>query len=244
MKPNTRRPDRQDHSDLTSKAYQAIRHMLFCNQIMPGQKIKYRDLAALIGVSMTPVIQALKWLEFRNIVRHEPNKGYYVNEVSSTEIREIYDTRLLIEVSLVPDIMKHMDEKGIETLKHAHTSYARAVDENKHTSRMITDMNFHMALASLSGCRIQLKMLDELFDVLLLRYNRDLFFLSLMETSLEEHATILKGLEEKDEQQVTNTLHHHIKVVRDHIIEGMERLSADETERLSVSMVNMGSSVK
>ncbi len=58
--------------DLTLTAYNAIRQMLFYNEIHPGQKIKYKDLAGRIGVSMTPVIQALKWLEFRNIVRHEP----------------------------------------------------------------------------------------------------------------------------------------------------------------------------
>ena len=221
----------QDNSDLTSKAYQAIRQMLFCNKIMPGQKIKYRDLAAEIGVSMTPVIQALKWLEFRNLVRREPNKGYYVNEVSAKEIREVYDTRLLIEVSLVPYIIENMDQAGLDTLEAAHQAYSDAVTQNRHSARMVTDMNFHMTLASLSGCRIQLKMLDELFDVLMLRYNRDLFFLSLMETSLDEHATILDGLKRKDEQQVEKTLYHHIKIVRDHIIAGMEALSADEAGR-------------
>ena len=66
---------KKEKSDLTYKAYSAIRQMLFYNEIQPGQKIKYKDLANRIGVSMTPVIQALKWLEFRNIVRHEANKG-------------------------------------------------------------------------------------------------------------------------------------------------------------------------
>ena len=56
-------------SDLTWKAYMAIRQMLFYNEIHSGQKIKYKDLSTRIGVSMTPVIQALKWLEFTNIVR-------------------------------------------------------------------------------------------------------------------------------------------------------------------------------
>ncbi len=51
-----------EKSDLTYKAYSAIRQMLFYNEIQPGQKIKYKDLANSIGVSMTPVIQALKWL--------------------------------------------------------------------------------------------------------------------------------------------------------------------------------------
>ena len=68
--------------DLAQKAFQGIRQMLFYNEIIPGQKIKYQDLADKIGVSITPVIHALKWLEFKNIVSHEPNRGYFVNEVS------------------------------------------------------------------------------------------------------------------------------------------------------------------
>lgn len=100
--------------DLTLTAYNAIRQMLFYNEIHPGQKIKYKDLAGRIGVSMTPVIQALKWLEFRNIVRHEPNRGYYINEISLKEIAEVYNTRLLIEVALVSDVMARLDETGIK----------------------------------------------------------------------------------------------------------------------------------
>jgi DNA-binding GntR family transcriptional regulator len=54
----------KDARDSTWKAYTGIRNMLFHNEIMPGQKIAYRDLAERLGMSQTPVIQALKWLEF------------------------------------------------------------------------------------------------------------------------------------------------------------------------------------
>ena len=88
---------KSDKIDLAQKAFQGIRQMLFYNEIIPGQQIKYQELANKIGVSITPVIHALKWLEFKNIVRHEPNRGYFVNEVSLKEIREVYDIRLSIE---------------------------------------------------------------------------------------------------------------------------------------------------
>lgn len=46
-----------EKTDLAQKAYQGIRQMLFYNEILPGQKIKYQDLADKIGVSITPLIQ-------------------------------------------------------------------------------------------------------------------------------------------------------------------------------------------
>lgn len=220
-------------SDLTVKAYTAIRQMLFYNEIQPGQKIKYKDLANRIGVSMTPVIQALKWLEFRNIVRHENNKGYYINEVSLKEITEIYNARLLIEVALVPDTIKNLNADGIKKLQKAMEKYKTAVAEDNYYKRIMTDMGFHMCLASLADSKIQLQILQELFDVLLLRYSRNLYFSSVMDTSLKEHSDILECLEKADEEGVSNALIYHITIVKDHIIKGMSRLIVDTKEPFS-----------
>ncbi len=222
-----------EKSDLTVKAYTAIRQMLFCNEIQPGQKIKYKDLANRIGVSMTPVIQAIKWLEFRNIVRHETNKGYYVNKVSLKEITEIYNARLLIEVALVPDTIKNLNVDGIKKLQKAMEKYKTAVDEDNYYKRILTDMGFHMCLASLADSSIQLQILQELFDVLLLRYSRNLYFSSVMDTSLQEHSDILECLERSDEEGVRKALTYHIIQVRDHIIKGMSRLIVDTKEPFS-----------
>ncbi|RLC19925.1 MAG: GntR family transcriptional regulator [Deltaproteobacteria bacterium] len=217
-------------SDLTWKAYMAIRQMLFYNEIHSGQKIKYKDLSTRIGVSMTPVIQAMKWLEFTNIVRHETNKGYYVNEVSVKEVTEVYDARLLIEVSLVPQILNNIDDQGIQLLKKAIENYRAAVEEDNYYKRIMTDMKFHMTLASLSECSIQIKMLQGLFDVLLLRYSRNLFFLSVTDTSLPEHMKIFQSVENRNETALESSLKFHIDTVRSHIIKGMTRLIVDKKE--------------
>lgn len=225
---SSKKTDKKQITDLTYQAYSEIRRMLFHNEIQPGQKIRYKNLATQIGVSMTPVIQALKWLEFRNIVRHEQNKGYYINEISLKEITEVYDTRLLLELSLVPAILRNLDDSGVEKLKNAYDYYKTAVAEDQYHQRMYTDMQFHMTLASLSKCKIQLKILDELFDVLLLRYNRNLLFLSVMDTSLKEHAKIVDALEQRNENLLHTALTQHITLVREHIIKGMRQFSEKE----------------
>lgn len=218
--------------DLAQKAYQGIRQMLFYNEIIPGQKIKYQDLADKIGVSITPVIHALKWLEFRNIVSHEPNRGYFVNEVSLKEIKEIYDTRLLLEVSLVPEIINSVDDESLQRLKQSQDDYYAAVDEEDYYSRLMTDMKFHLTLASISQCRIQLKMLQELFDMLLLKYTRNLVLLGIMDSSLKEHATIFNSLENRDAVSLKNALSAHLDHVRTHITEGFKRMFVRKKESM------------
>ena len=97
-----------------------------------------------MGVSIRPVIHALKWLEFRGIMRHETNKGYYINEVSSQEIVEIYDTRILIEISLVPDIMCNLNGKALKRLEKTLEEFKQSVDKEDDYKRLMTDMKFHL----------------------------------------------------------------------------------------------------
>ena len=97
-----------------------------------------------MGVSITPVIHALKWLEFRGIMRHETNKGYYINEVSSQEIVEIYDTRILIEISLVPDIMCNLNGRELKRLEKTLEEFKQAVAEEDYYKK--TFRNFKKQL--------------------------------------------------------------------------------------------------
>lgn len=218
--------------DLAQKAYQGIRQMLFYNEIIPGQKIKYQDLADRIGVSITPVIHALKWLEFKNIVRHEPNRGYFINEISLQEIREIYDSRLLIEVSLAPEIIRNLDDAGYQHLQRAREDYIAAVEAENYYGRLMTDMKFHLTLASLSQCNIQFKMLQELFDMLLLKYTRNLLLLGIMDSSRQEHNRIFQALEKRDAQDLQDALSTHLKHVREQIVQGFKKMFVSKKESM------------
>jgi DNA-binding GntR family transcriptional regulator len=87
-----------------------------------------------------------------------------------------------------------------------------------------------MTLASLSRCHIQVKMLQELFDILLLRYNQNLFYLSMTGTSLTEHEEIFNSIKTRDQARLEASLTFHVDTVRTHIIDGMSRLIPDKKE--------------
>ena len=104
-------PEKQGDENLAQKAYKSIRKMLFHGEIVPGQKIPYRDLSNKMGMSPTPVIQALKWLEFQGLVRQEPNRGCYVEPFSLDEVSQVYDLRQVIELSLLPEALMRMNKE-------------------------------------------------------------------------------------------------------------------------------------
>ena len=167
---------KKSKDDFTQEAYNGIRRMFFLNEIVPGQKISYGDLAKRLNMSTTPVIQALKRLEIQGLVRHERNRGYYTENISLSEVIEIYDFRELIEVSLLPDTIRGMTRTKLKKLKKALDNHLDAVRDIFLKDRLLKDMEFHMTLAELSGNRIRVACLKDLFDLLYLKYRGNIFF--------------------------------------------------------------------
>lgn len=208
----------------TQKAYLGIRNMLFHNEIGPGQKISYRDLAERLGMSQTPVIQALKWLEFQQLVRHEPNRGYYTASVSLQEVEEIYDFRELIELTLLPVTLKRWNEQSAQRLKSAFEAHQRAAKEVFLYDRLEKDMAFHLTLASLSGCKVQHQTLCNLFDLLYLKYGGNLLFSTSMESAAADHERLFAHLAGGSLKGARQVLSRHIRQVKDHVLSGLGKL--------------------
>lgn len=210
----------QDH---TERAYRGIRQMLFFNEITPGQKLHYRDLAERLGMSPTPVAQALKLLEFQGLVRHEPNRGYYLEPVRLEEVREVYDLRACMEVALLPDVIAGLDDGGAETLQQAFECHAAATRERYLKRRLLADMELHLTFATVAGRPLARRMLRQLFDRLYLKYRAEILFYRPMETAEAEHRVILDRVLARDLDGAREAMECHIRNVRDHVLDDIQR---------------------
>jgi len=226
----TRKPKKSSREDHTLKAFNGIRNMLFHNEIAPGQKIVYTDLAKRLDMSPTPVIQALKWLEFQGIVRREPNRGYFTEPISLKEVQEIYEMRELLELSLLPKIINNLDESGIRTLKQALEEHRNASSRVYLNERLLKDMDFHLTLASLSGCTVQQKILKDLFDLLYLKYRGSVLFVNFMDTVDKAHRDIFDAVTRRNIESARAVLSAHITEVKQHVLEGLSRMIAEKED--------------
>ncbi|MBF0390209.1 MAG: GntR family transcriptional regulator [Desulfamplus sp.] len=215
---------KREKEDYTHEAYLGIRKMFFHNEIIPGQKISYRDLSERLNMSPTPIIQALKRLEFQGFVRHEPNRGYYTEKISLEEITEIYDFRLLIELSLLPITIKNITSDGLKRLKQALDNHLSAVRDIYLKERLMKDMEFHLALAELSKSTLQIKTLKYLFDLLYLKYRGNILFVTPMERVDDEHNRLYEMISKKDADGASEILKQHISNVKKHAVISINRL--------------------
>lgn len=213
----------------TRKAYQGIRQMLFHNEIVPGQKIAYRDLAERLGMSQTPVIQALKWLEFQGLVRHERHRGYYTEPVSIQEVEEIYEFREQIERALLPRTMARMDAPALRKLEDALQAHLQASRKIYLHDRLLKDMAFHLTLAALSGNRVQLQTLRFLFDLLYLKYGGNILFSTSMDKADEAHKKLYAHICDGNIGKAQQVLSEHIGRVKQHVLDGLAHLMKEKS---------------
>ena len=208
----------------TQKAYEGICRMLFHNEIVAGQKIAYRDLAERLGMSQTPVIQALKWLEFQQLVRHEPNRGYYTAPINLQEVEEIYDLRRLIELDLLQKTIKRLDDDMLAQIRSSIEAHLQASKDIYLYDRLLRDMEFHLTLAECSGCAVHHKTLKNLFDLLYLKYGAKFLFSSSMDSADMDHQKLFDQIEKRATGEARKVLDGHISRVKRHVLKGVEKM--------------------
>lgn len=215
--------------NLTREAYNDIRKMIFSNELKPGQKIPYRRMAEGLSMSLTPVVQALKHMEFMGLVRHEQNKGFFIEKVTAREIDEAYKLRATIEPDMLAQAIPNLNEQGERKIKTALDEYLDACKNGSLKLKLVKDIQFHMSMAELSGQNLSILILRYLFDFLYLRFGQELIFSRPSEDSAHAHSAIFDAILSKDVKTATKVLKKHIKDIHKNALEGIqERLSEAE----------------
>jgi DNA-binding GntR family transcriptional regulator len=219
---------KKEKEDSTQVAYHGIRHMLYNKELVPGQRIAYRDLAEKLEMSSTPIIQALKWLELQGFVQHEPNRGYSMAPFSLREIEELYEIRELIEPSLVPVAIEKIDKNGISELKTALEAHLSAEREFYLKERLFKNREFHMTLASLSGKTTQIRILQNVFDMLFLKYGGNYFPISSLSATDQAHQEIYDAVALRSLERAQSVLKNHLTNVKIQVMTSIKKILAEQ----------------
>ena len=201
--------------NLTYEAYQDVREMIFSEELKPGSKIPYRRMAERLNMSLTPLIQALKHMEFMGLVTHNQNRGFFVSEVNPKEIKEAFKLRMLLEIQMLTETMTKIDDQGVAKLRAALENYLNFPPDGPSKVRLVNDIQFHMTLAQLSGETLSIFILRYLFDFLYLRIGNNLVFSRPFEDAGGNHAAIFDSIEKRDAPRAVETLKNHLQKIYD-----------------------------
>src|SRR5699024_11098080 len=112
-------------------------------ELHPGQRIGPREMAEELGISYTPVREAITLLVNEGLVTREPNKGTYVRNIDRTQIDQIYSLRLLLEPKATGEAAEKSDRSVIANLEEMLRGYR---DAKGHTEVTFRNQDFHFAI--------------------------------------------------------------------------------------------------
>ncbi|MFL6117312.1 MAG: GntR family transcriptional regulator [Catenulispora sp.] len=201
-------PDRSRPGALPSRTeavLEAIKHAILTGELKAGQALVETELAAGLGVSKTPVREALKTLAGAGLVVMSPYRGASVREIDRGHARSIYDMRLLLEpVAAGRTVTGHNDWTAA---RRALEAAERAADA---AERSLANRAFHRALYVGCGNPLLVRTLDDLRDQTALVSTAAWARRPSWEREAAEHLAILRAAERGDAEGVRDLMRSHI----------------------------------
>jgi DNA-binding GntR family transcriptional regulator len=201
--------------DLPTKVYALIRSRILGFSILPGVKISDKEIADELGISRTPVREALIRLAGHGLIQSAHNRGFSVREFTVKEVEDIYTLREALELLAVKLAMQNLDEGKIQLLQKLLDSYPDLIASGNRNEFNKADEDFHMLIAEFSENRPLKSQLNSLHDQLaiLRRYAHllsDSWRVTYEDETYTEHLKIFKHMINGELGKAKQAMSRHI----------------------------------
>ncbi len=198
-------------NSMNQTTYEKIRDLIFSSELAPGQKLIYADLEEKLGVSKTPVTNALTRLESEGYVYLKRNAGYYVRNIKADEIYEMLEARLKIEVANIDIIINNITNRDLEDLSKINKIHSDYTPDYYDERKNQLNVDFHLHMARIGKNRFMIRYLEHVYSWFSLKGRFSYAPASRIVTSGLEHKEILKALGSRDRKRTKILLEKHLK---------------------------------
>jgi DNA-binding GntR family transcriptional regulator len=191
-----------------NRIVEAVRDAILHGRIRPGERIPERMLVESLGISRSPLREALRMLEAEGLVTTEPHRGARVSELSAEDLRETTDVRIMLETHAARLTCKALEEP---TLRAMEATLARAgAGRGRASVDLAYSMGFHDVFVQACG-NSKVIQLHAIVKRHLRRYQLVAFArLGRARRATAEHAGVLRAFRERDVLEVERLLTAHL----------------------------------
>ncbi len=205
------------HSNLTLKVYQRIIELMLNYEIVPGQRLVFIDLAKQLGVSRTPVNNALSILAQEGYLDFVPNQGYSVHKLTRKEAQNLFEIREILEVGFLGKAIRHMTEGKIQNVRERKLDYEKAISSHVDRKLFILDAAFHASIIDMAENEILSDRYRDICQKIFLRFRtEDLRMNRIMEIK-KEHNDLYEAVRIKDVERAKELVRMHHKSSRNNL---------------------------
>jgi DNA-binding GntR family transcriptional regulator len=189
--------------------YSRIKDMMLNYEIVPGQRLVFVDLAEQLGVSRTPVNNALSILAKEGYLDFVPNQGYSVHRLTLDEAEALYEIREILEVGTIGKAIRHMGKKELAILKQRKQDYEDAISDRVHRKLFILDTEFHAGMIEMTGNSILAVKYRDICQKIFLRFRTEDLQIERTREIVKEHEKIFEAVRIKDVARTKELLKTH-----------------------------------
>lgn len=212
----------QISATIKDKVYKTIKKDICSGVYSPGQWLQEKELTENLGVSRSPIREALRMLVSDGIVVEIPNKGVFVREFTVRDIQEIFDMRLMMESYAIGRCAKRFSDDQREKLESIIKDMEKSHREKDLAAYIDCDTKLHNTIIEMSGnklladCYRRVRTMTQRFRIYSLN-NTQRF-----DESVSEHAQIVQYILSGNTGRAQMINSRHLELARDKILEYIE----------------------
>ena len=211
-----------DFLPLRDVVFNTLRNAILKGELEPGEKLMDKKLSEKLGVSRTPIREAIRKLELEGLVVMTPRKSAEVARITREDLTDVLEVRRVLESLAIDLACRNITGEIIAELEDNLVRFDAAVKKNDITEIATTDVEFHEAIYKSTGNKRLIQILNNLREQMYryrLEYIKDK---QTRENLVAEHRCIIDALKERDNTKGREVMLNHIEKQQTTILENIK----------------------
>ena len=200
-----------EYLPLRDVVFNTLRQAILRGELKPGERLMEIQLANKLGVSRTPVREAIRKLELEGLVLMIPRKGAEVADISEKSLKDVLEVREGLEELAARLACDKITKEGINRLKEAAQDFRSALKSNDITQMAEADVRFHDVICNATENQKLGQLLNNLREQMYryrIEYLKDQH---VYEKLLSEHEEIIRHIEKGEKDEAARVVSRHIE---------------------------------
>ena len=216
-----------DTSTFADRAYRALRDVIVSLDVYQSQgevRLDERRLAQDLGISRTPVREAMAQLEREGFVRSIPRRGVYVVRKTKREVIEMITAWAALESMAARLITRHASDQGIASLRAMFTTFADGQIDAKLDEYSEVNIGFHQAIIKMSDNKVLIDLAENLFTHMRMIRRKAIGEDDRANRSIRDHVNIIEALERRETERAEALVREHALSLAEHVARHADHL--------------------
>jgi DNA-binding GntR family transcriptional regulator len=188
-------------------AVRELRERILSGQLQPGERLRVETLTDELGMSPTPIREALRLLQADHLVQYSPHQKIVVAELSMPEVGEIYQLRAELESFATELAVTRLLEQGLDDLEKAHAEWLRAAKAGRGGKVADSNIIWHWIIYHAAGSTLLDDFIRRLWEAFPWRTQA---LSGVRESSIAEHEAIMVAIRAGDSTLARSRMREHV----------------------------------